>query len=171
MPFSRWTSPSHRRPGSRLVAQQINLPSSSVLISPAFSTQRLQIWHGLSRHHQSFFLAQHLRYHRPLQMCTPPHRHSCPHSILKHPSAPPVHAVSEYRLSSTKSFLSGPTTNKPATYANKPSQIDVVAAFKCGWINGGKDWLVCEVCNVSWVLAGRNGMASEAGKKVDFRNI
>lgn len=58
VPFSRWTSPSHRRPGSRLVAQQINLPSSSVLISPAFSTQRLQIWHGLSRHHQSFFLAQ-----------------------------------------------------------------------------------------------------------------
>ncbi|KAI6102171.1 C3HC zinc finger-like-domain-containing protein [Pisolithus sp. B1] len=81
---------------------------------------------------------------------------------FKHPSAPPFHAASEYRPSSTQFFLSRLATFKLATYANKPSQIDAVAAAKCGWINDGKDRLVCGICNVSWVLAGRDGMTKEA---------
>ncbi|KAI6013371.1 zf-C3HC-domain-containing protein [Pisolithus microcarpus] len=83
-------------------------------------------------------------------------------ATFKHPSAPPVQATSEYRPSSTQSFLSRLATYKLATYANKPSQIDAVAAAKCGWINDGKDRLVCGICNVSWVLAGRDGMTKEA---------
>ncbi|KAI5990191.1 hypothetical protein EDD15DRAFT_2198190 [Pisolithus albus] len=59
-------------------------------------------------------------------------------------------------------LLSGLTTYKLATYANKPSQIDAVAAAKYGWMNGRKDRLVCGICIVSWALAGRNGMAGEA---------
>ncbi|KIK15201.1 hypothetical protein PISMIDRAFT_16690 [Pisolithus microcarpus 441] len=70
--------------------------------------------------------------------------------------------MSEHGPSLTRSFLSGLTKYKLAMYANKPSQIDAVAAAKYGCINGGKDWLVCGICNVSWVLAGRNGMANEA---------
>ncbi|KAI6165566.1 zf-C3HC-domain-containing protein [Pisolithus thermaeus] len=81
---------------------------------------------------------------------------------FKHPSTPTVHATSDYRPSSTQSFLSRLATYKLATYANKPSQIDAVAAAKCGWINDGKDRLVCGICNVSWMLAGRDGMTKEA---------
>ncbi|KAF9234113.1 zf-C3HC-domain-containing protein [Melanogaster broomeanus] len=81
---------------------------------------------------------------------------------LKHPSAPPAHSASEYRPSSTQSFLSRIATYKITTYTNKPPQIDAVAAAKCGWINDGKDRLVCGVCDVSWILAGREGMNRDA---------
>ncbi|KAG6330930.1 hypothetical protein ID866_8157 [Astraeus odoratus] len=81
---------------------------------------------------------------------------------FKLPSAPPKHMASEYRPSSTQSLLSRLATYKLSTYANKPSQIDAVAAAKCGWINDGKDRLVCGICNVSWVLAAREGMNREA---------
>ncbi|KAG9315242.1 zf-C3HC-domain-containing protein [Chiua virens] len=73
-----------------------------------------------------------------------------------------VHPVSEYRPSSTDSLLSRLATYKITTYANKPSQIDAVAAAMCGWINDGKDRLVCGICDVSWVLAGREGMTKDA---------
>lgn len=69
---------------------------------------------------------------------------------------------SEYRPSSTQSFLSRLSTYKLTTYANKPPQIDAVAAAKCGWINDGKDRLVCGICDVSWVVVGRDGMTREA---------
>ncbi|KIJ66697.1 hypothetical protein HYDPIDRAFT_26126 [Hydnomerulius pinastri MD-312] len=81
---------------------------------------------------------------------------------FKHPSAPPAHSASEYRPSSTQSFLSRLATYKITTYANKPPQIDAVAAAKCGWINDGKDRLVCGMCDISWVLAGREGMNKDA---------
>ncbi|KAI6155701.1 C3HC zinc finger-like-domain-containing protein, partial [Pisolithus tinctorius] len=81
---------------------------------------------------------------------------------FNHSSAPPVHATSEYRPSSTQSFLSRLATYKLSTYANKPPQIDAVAAAKRGWVNDGKDRLVCGICDVSWVLAGRDGMTKEA---------
>ncbi|KAF9448311.1 zf-C3HC-domain-containing protein [Macrolepiota fuliginosa MF-IS2] len=68
----------------------------------------------------------------------------------------------EYRPSSVASFLSRLATFKLATYANKPPQIDAVAASKCGWINDGKDRLVCGICGASWVVAGRDGMSREA---------
>ncbi|KAG6373403.1 C3HC zinc finger-like-domain-containing protein [Boletus reticuloceps] len=80
--------------------------------------------------------------------------------LSSHPSTP--HPVSEYRPSSTDSFLSRLATYKITTYANKPPQIDAVAAARCGWINGGKDRLVCGMCDVSWVLAGREGMNKDA---------
>jgi hypothetical protein len=82
-----------------------------------------------------------------------------------HPSLPASASLaSEYRPSSTQSFLSRLSTYKLATYANKPPQIDAVAAAKCGWINDGKDRLACGICDVSWVVAGRDGMTREAGK-------
>jgi hypothetical protein len=69
----------------------------------------------------------------------------------------------EYRPSSMQSLLERLATYKLNTYANKPSTIDALAAAKCGWVNDGKDRLVCGVCRVSWVLAGREGMNRDAG--------
>ncbi|KAH9003036.1 zf-C3HC-domain-containing protein [Lactarius hatsudake] len=68
----------------------------------------------------------------------------------------------EYRPSSTQSLLERLATYKLNTYANKPSAIDAVAAAKCGWVNDGKDRLVCGLCKASWVLAGREGMNRDA---------
>jgi len=81
---------------------------------------------------------------------------------FNHPSKPPAYPASEYRPSSTDSFLSRLATYKITTYANKPPQVDAVAAARCGWINDGKDRLVCGICDVSWVLAGRQGMNKDA---------
>lgn len=72
-------------------------------------------------------------------------------------------AASEYRPSSTTSFLARLSTYKLTTYANKPAAIDAVAAAKCGWVNEGKDRLVCGICSVSWVIANKDGMSREAG--------
>ncbi|KAI0698479.1 C3HC zinc finger-like-domain-containing protein [Cytidiella melzeri] len=71
-------------------------------------------------------------------------------------------AASEYRPSSTTSFLARLATYKLTTYANKPPAIDAVAAAKCGWVNDGKDRLVCGLCTMSWVLAGTHGMNRDA---------
>ncbi|KAJ8521117.1 hypothetical protein ONZ45_g2160 [Pleurotus djamor] len=81
------------------------------------------------------------------------------------PSTPLSSAPSgvEYRPSSTASFLSRLATFKLATYANKPVAIDAVAAAKCGWINDGKDRLLCRICRASWVVVGREGMSRDAG--------
>lgn len=75
-------------------------------------------------------------------------------------AAPP--SASEYRPSSTASFLSRLSTYRLATYANKPSQIDAVAAAKCGWINDGRDRLVCGVCKNAWVVVSTRGMKTDA---------
>ncbi|KAJ7284892.1 zf-C3HC-domain-containing protein [Mycena rebaudengoi] len=75
---------------------------------------------------------------------------------------PPLPATAEYRPSSIPSFIARLETFKLVTYANKPPQIDAVAASKCGWINDGKDRLVCGLCGVSWVVAGRDGMNRDA---------
>ncbi|KAI0303703.1 C3HC zinc finger-like-domain-containing protein [Multifurca ochricompacta] len=72
----------------------------------------------------------------------------------------------EYRPSSTQSFLGRLATYKLNTYANKPTAIDAVAAAKCGWVNDGKDRLVCGICKVSWVLAGREGMNRDAANSL-----
>lgn len=69
----------------------------------------------------------------------------------------------EYRPSSTQSLLERLATYKLNTYANKPPAIDALAAAKCGWVNDGKDRLVCGICRASWVLAGREGMNRDAG--------
>ncbi|KAF8206560.1 C3HC zinc finger-like-domain-containing protein [Mycena galopus ATCC 62051] len=66
---------------------------------------------------------------------------------------PPLPATAEYRPSSIPSFLARLATFKLATYANKPPQLDAVAAAKCGWTNDGKDRLVCGFCAVSWDAA------------------
>jgi hypothetical protein len=79
--------------------------------------------------------------------------------------APTLPATAEYRPSSLPSFLSRLATYKLTTYANKPSSIDAVAASKCGWINDGKDRLVCGLCNASWVVVGRDGLNRDAGKE------
>ncbi|KAI0280840.1 C3HC zinc finger-like-domain-containing protein [Russula aff. rugulosa BPL654] len=72
----------------------------------------------------------------------------------------------EYRPSSTQSLLERLATYKLNTYANKPPVIDALAAAKCGWVNDGKDRLVCGVCRVSWVLAGREGMNRDAANSL-----
>ncbi|EIW57429.1 zf-C3HC-domain-containing protein [Trametes versicolor FP-101664 SS1] len=77
-------------------------------------------------------------------------------SIVTSPS------TSDYRPSSTASFLARLSTYKLSTYGNKPPAIDAVAASKCGWINDGKDRLVCGLCGVSWVVGNRDGMTREA---------
>ncbi|KAH8100048.1 zf-C3HC-domain-containing protein [Cristinia sonorae] len=89
---------------------------------------------------------------------------TAPPSISSAPSAarPTVSPESEYRPSSTTSFLSRLATFKLSTYANKPPAIDAVSASKCGWINDGKDRLVCGICHVSWVVAGKEGMSRDA---------
>ncbi|EKM58236.1 uncharacterized protein PHACADRAFT_182602 [Phanerochaete carnosa HHB-10118-sp] len=78
-------------------------------------------------------------------------------SLLSAPST-----ASEYRPSSTASFLSRLSSYKLTTYANKPASIDAVAAAKCGWVNEGKDRLVCGICGVSWVIANSHGMGRDA---------
>ncbi|KAJ8086875.1 hypothetical protein PM082_005700 [Marasmius tenuissimus] len=75
---------------------------------------------------------------------------------------PSVSTTADYRPSSIPSFLNRLSTFKLSTYGNKPPQIDAVAASKCGWTNDGKDRLVCGICGVSWVVAGREGMSREA---------
>ncbi|KAI0058669.1 zf-C3HC-domain-containing protein [Artomyces pyxidatus] len=87
-------------------------------------------------------------------------RKAIPHKFRS--STPLSSSTSEYRPSSTPSFLSRLATFKLNTYSNKPPAIDAVAASKCGWINDGKDRLVCGICAVSWVLAGREGMSKDA---------
>ncbi|KAF5371842.1 hypothetical protein D9615_009536 [Tricholomella constricta] len=77
-------------------------------------------------------------------------------------TAPPLPPTADYRPSSLPAFLLRLATFKLATYANKPSAIDAVAAAKCGWINDGKDRLVCGLCKSSWVVAGRDGMNRDA---------
>lgn len=62
-----------------------------------------------------------------------------------------------------QSLLERLATYKLNTYANKPPAIDALAAAKRGWVNDGKDRLVCGVCRASWVLAGREGMNRDAG--------
>ncbi|KAK0469928.1 zf-C3HC-domain-containing protein [Desarmillaria tabescens] len=77
---------------------------------------------------------------------------------------PPSTIISkeEYRPSSISSFLSRLSTFKLSTYSNKPPAIDAVAASKCGWVNDGKDRLVCGVCTSSWVVASKEGMSRDA---------
>jgi len=97
-------------------------------------------------------------------------RKALPFKFPGHPSSSttPLLSIAEYRPSSIPSFLARLATFKLATYSNKPPAIDAVAASKCGWINDGKDRLVCGICNVSWVVAGRDGLNRDAGKKVGF---
>ncbi|KAF7976599.1 hypothetical protein HWV62_2258 [Athelia sp. TMB] len=75
---------------------------------------------------------------------------------------PGLNSSTEYRPSSIPSFLSRLATFKLATYVNKPAAIDAVAAAKCGWINDGKDRLVCGLCENSWIVVGREGMNRDA---------
>ncbi|KAJ3852318.1 zf-C3HC-domain-containing protein [Lentinula lateritia] len=77
-------------------------------------------------------------------------------------AATPLSPLADYRPSSIPSFLGRLETFKLATYANKPAALDAVAASKCGWINDGKDRLVCGLCNASWVVAGKEGLTREA---------
>ncbi|KAJ7274503.1 C3HC zinc finger-like-domain-containing protein [Mycena haematopus] len=86
---------------------------------------------------------------------------------------PPLPPTAEYRPSSIPAFLARLATFKLATYANKPPQLDAVAAAKCGWTNDGRDRLVCGLCGVSWVVAGREGMASRdaAGALVERQRV
>jgi hypothetical protein len=77
-------------------------------------------------------------------------------------SAPSLSPLADYRPSSIPSFIGRLETFKLATYANKPPALDAVAAAKAGWINDGKDRLVCGICNASWVVSGKEGMSRDA---------
>uniref|UniRef100_D8Q4L0 C3HC-type domain-containing protein n=1 Tax=Schizophyllum commune (strain H4-8 / FGSC 9210) TaxID=578458 RepID=D8Q4L0_SCHCM len=67
-----------------------------------------------------------------------------------------------YRPSSVTSFLERLATFKIATYSGKPKCLEASAAAAAGWINDGKDRLVCGICNASWVVAGREGLSRDA---------
>ncbi|PCH42491.1 zf-C3HC-domain-containing protein [Wolfiporia cocos MD-104 SS10] len=91
-----------------------------------------------------------------------PFKHGyAPHSATSSSSGSPAPSV-EYRPSSMQSFLQRLVTFKLTTYANKPPAIDAVAAARCGWMNDGKDRLVCGICDVAWVVAGRAGLSRDA---------
>jgi hypothetical protein len=105
---------------------------------------------------------------------------SATHARKINPFKPPVsssavikssNATSEYRPSSTASFLARLSTYKLTTYANKPSAIDAVAAAKCGWMNEGKDRLLCGICNISWILASKEGLNRDAGMIVSHSKL
>ena len=89
-----------------------------------------------------------------------------PSKNVAQPSSSTSGVQSDYRPSSMESFLGRLTTYKLATYSNKPAAIDAVAASRCGWMNNGKDRLLCGICGVSWVVVNRDGMTRDAGKKV-----
>ncbi|KAG8934762.1 hypothetical protein FRC01_000443 [Tulasnella sp. 417] len=65
-----------------------------------------------------------------------------------------------YRPESSEDFLSRLSTFRITTYRDKPVEIDAVAAAKAGWVNDGKERLVCGYCTSSWVLASTAGMTS-----------
>lgn len=65
-----------------------------------------------------------------------------------------------YRPESSEDFLARLATFKITTYRDKPPEIDAVAAAKAGWVNDGKERLVCGYCTSSWVLATTSGMTS-----------
>ncbi|KAL1729938.1 C3HC zinc finger-like-domain-containing protein [Schizophyllum commune] len=67
-----------------------------------------------------------------------------------------------YRPSSVTSFLERLATFKIATYSGKPKCLEASAAAAAGWVNDGKDRLVCGICNASWVVAGREGLSRDA---------
>ncbi|KAG9049118.1 hypothetical protein FS837_011130 [Tulasnella sp. UAMH 9824] len=65
-----------------------------------------------------------------------------------------------YRPESSEDFLARLATFRITTYRDKPAEIDAVAAAKAGWVNDGKERLVCGYCTSSWVLASTAGMTS-----------
>ncbi|KAG8886352.1 hypothetical protein FRB97_004887 [Tulasnella sp. 331] len=69
---------------------------------------------------------------------------------------------SPYRPESTSDFIDRLATYKLTTYRDKPSEINAVAASKAGWVNDGKERLVCGYCCSSWSLAATTGMSREA---------
>ncbi|KZS92639.1 zf-C3HC-domain-containing protein [Sistotremastrum niveocremeum HHB9708] len=73
-----------------------------------------------------------------------------------------IDLVAQYRPSSTDALLARLQTYKLSTYSNKPDSVNPVAAAKCGWVNEGKDRLVCKICGSSWVLASVAGMSKDA---------
>ncbi|KDQ59369.1 hypothetical protein JAAARDRAFT_192884 [Jaapia argillacea MUCL 33604] len=81
---------------------------------------------------------------------------------LSHANIVSSPSYGDYRPSSTQSFMLRLGTFKLPTYSSKPSAIDAVAVAKCGWMNDGKERLVCGMCNASWVVAGREGMSRDA---------
>ncbi|KAJ6516475.1 C3HC zinc finger-like-domain-containing protein [Mycena sanguinolenta] len=72
--------------------------------------------------------------------------------------ATPSPLLSTEDLLSVPSFHARLATFRLATYANKPPQLDAVAAAKCGWMNDGRDCLVCGACEVSWFVAEKDGV-------------
>ncbi|KAH9031783.1 zf-C3HC-domain-containing protein [Lactarius pseudohatsudake] len=83
-------------------------------------------------------------------------------SKTPHLAAILARAAAKTRKALPSNLLERLATYKLNTYSNKPSAIDAVAAARCGWVNDGKDRLVCGICKASWVLAGREGMNRDA---------
>ncbi|GJJ08229.1 hypothetical protein Clacol_002438 [Clathrus columnatus] len=86
---------------------------------------------------------------------------------------PPLHlqpskmpsVAPEYSPSSTEAFLERLSTFNVSTYPSKPQPIDAVAAAMAGWINeGGRNRLLCSICQVGWIVGGRDGMGKEAAE-------
>ncbi|KAG9039290.1 hypothetical protein FRB95_011875 [Tulasnella sp. JGI-2019a] len=91
-----------------------------------------------------------------------------PRSLPPAPAARPISqpfalaSKAPYRPDSSADFLDRLATYKLTTYKDKPSEINAVAASKAGWVNEGKERLVCGYCSSSWSLAATTGMSREA---------
>ncbi|TRM65063.1 C3HC zinc finger-like-domain-containing protein [Schizophyllum amplum] len=83
-------------------------------------------------------------------------------STFRAPTTGPVTPHGAYRPSSVTSFLERLATFKIATYSGKPKALEASAAAAAGWVNDGKDRLVCGICNASWNVAGREGLSRDA---------
>lgn len=67
----------------------------------------------------------------------------------------PAKKYATYDPDSRADFLARLQTFKLVTYSSKPSQIDAVAAARCGWFNEGKEQLTCKTCKVTWTMPPR----------------
>ena len=83
------------------------------------------------------------------------------HQALLHASLPPE--AFEFRPSSTSAFLSRLATFKLSTYSITADELNAVAAARHGWVNDGKNRLVCGFCTSDWIVGKGEGLKKASG--------
>jgi C3HC zinc finger-like len=95
-----------------------------------------------------------------------------PRKSRKPKSKPPITTfnslplTSLYRPSSLPSLLARLETFRLSTFGSKPAPIDSLPCALAGWVNEGKERLVCGICKGSWVMASVYGLKSGAGNSL-----
>lgn len=70
--------------------------------------------------------------------------------------------LATYDPDSREEFLKRLQTFKLITYSPKPTEIDAVAAARCGWFNeGGKESLTCKSCKVVWTMPSLHNVSKD----------